>query len=102
MLAAGGAHAAANETVLALAKKERPALLDTLKELVAIGSGSRELEELDKIAKVVASRLQALGGKIEMIEPTEADTVRLSDTPDKIGKMVKATFTGSGSKKILL
>ena len=102
LMAASGAQAAANETVVALAKKERPALLDTLKELIAIESGSRELEELDKIAKVVASRLQALGGKIEIIEPTEADTVRLSDTPDKIGKMVKATFTGSGSKKILL
>ena len=37
-----------------------------------------------------------------MIEPTEADTVRLSDTPEKIGKMVKGTFTGTGTKKILL
>jgi glutamate carboxypeptidase len=37
-----------------------------------------------------------------MIEAADADTVRLSDTPEKIGKMVKATFTGTGSKKILL
>ncbi len=101
-LTAGAAHAAANEAVLASAKKERPALLDTLKELTAIESGSRELEGLDKIAQVLANRLRALGGKVEMIEASETDTVRLSDTPEKLGKMVKATFTGTGTKKILL
>jgi glutamate carboxypeptidase len=93
---------AAVEPVLSLAKKEKPALLDTLKELCEIESGSRELEGLDKIAGVLANRLRALGGKVEMIEATEADTVRLSDTPEKLGKMVKATFTGNGKKKILL
>ena len=90
------------EPVLALAQKERPALLDTLKELTAIESGSREPEELDKIANLLAAKLRALGGKVEMIEPTPADTVRLSDTPEKIGKMVRATFTGTGKRKILL
>ena len=96
------AFAAALEPVRSLAQREKPLLLDTLKQLTAIESGSRELEELDKIAGLLASRLQALGGKVEIIEANEADTVRLSDTPDKLGKMVKATFTGSGSKKILL
>ncbi len=95
-------YAAGLEPVWSLAQKERPLLIDTLKQLTAIESGSRELEELDKIAKLLASRLQALGGKVEIIEATEADTVRLSDTPEKLGKMVKATFIGSGTKKILL
>lgn len=90
------------EAVLELAKKERPALLDTLKELTAIESGSREIEELDKIANLLAAKLKALGGKVEMIEPVEADTHRLSDTPEKLGRMVRATFTGKGTKKILL
>jgi len=94
--------AAGLEPVWSLAQKEKPALLETLKQLTAIESGSREVAELDKIAKVLAARLQTLGGKIEMIEATEADTVRLSDTPEKLGKMVKATFTGTGTKKILL
>ena len=102
LMLCGHAQAAANETVLALAKKERPALMETLKELVAFESGSREIEELDKIASVIAKRLQALGGKVELIEPAESDTVRLSDTPEKIGKMVKAVFGGTGTKKILL
>jgi glutamate carboxypeptidase len=90
------------EAVLELAKKERPALIETLKELTAIESGSRELAELDRIAGVLAKRLAALGGKVELIEATAADTARLSDTPDQLGRMVKATFTGTGSRKILL
>jgi glutamate carboxypeptidase len=98
------AHAFAQpvQPVLTLAQKERPALLETLKELTAIESGSRELDELDRIANVIAAKLRALGGKVELIEPVESDTVRLSDTPEKIGKMVKATFTGTGTRKILL
>jgi glutamate carboxypeptidase len=51
---------------------------------------------------VLAAKLIALGGKVELIEPTEGETRRLSDTPEKIGKMVRATFTGSGTRKILL
>ena len=90
------------QAVLTLAQKERPALLETLKELTAIESGSREPDELDRIANVIAAKLRALGGKVELIEPVESDTVRLSDTPEKIGKMVKATFTGTGTRKILL
>ena len=96
------AYAQPVDAILAAVKKEQPALLETLRQLVAIESGSRELEELDKIAIVIAARLKALGGSVEMIEPVEADTVRLSDTPDKLGKMVKATFTGTGARKILL
>ena len=85
------------QPVLALAQKEKPALLDTLKELTAIESGSREPEELDRIAKVLANKLRALGGKVEIIEATEATTHKLSDTPQKIGSMVRATFTGTGT-----
>lgn len=87
--------------MLALAKKEQPAVLQTMKELVEIESGSRDIEGLDKIAEVIAARLKALGGKVEMIEPGP-DTAKLHNMPAKIGKMVRATFTGKGTKKILL
>jgi len=96
------APAAPLEPVWTLAQKEKPGVLETLKELTAIESGSRELAELEKIAGVLAGRLQALGGKVELIEATEADTVRLSDTPQKLGRMVKATFAGTGTRKILM
>ena len=41
------------EPVLSLAKKERQPLLDTLKELVSIETGSRDLEGLDRAASLI-------------------------------------------------
>ena len=35
-----------------------------------------------------------------MVEPS--DIYKMEDTPEKIGRMVRATFTGTGTKKILL
>jgi glutamate carboxypeptidase len=90
------------EPVFALASKEKAPLLDTLKDLVSIESGSGDREGLDKMANLISGRLQALGGKVEMIEPDPADIYRMVDTPKQIGKMVLARFTGSGTKKILL
>ncbi len=93
---------AALEPVLTLASKEKAPLLDTLKALVSIESGSGDREGLDKLADLIGSRLQALGGKVEMIEPDPADIYRMVDTPKQIGKMVLARFTGTGTKKLLL
>lgn len=95
------ARAATFEAVWTAAQKEKPALIETLRELVAIESGSRDIEGLDRIAGVIAERLKALGGAVEVIEPG-ADAERLADTPEKIGKMVQARFTGSGARRILL
>jgi glutamate carboxypeptidase len=97
------AHAAGAplEPVWSLTQKEKPRLLDTLKDLVAIESGSSDIEGLDRIAALVAGRLKALGGKVEMIEPGP-NVYKMFDTPKQIGKMVKATFTGKGTRKILL
>jgi glutamate carboxypeptidase len=89
------------EPVLSLARNEKPALLDTLRELVSIESGSKDLEGLDRSAAVIAARLQALGGKVELIDGS-ADAYRMHDTPEKLGKTVLARFQGSGTKKILL
>ncbi len=98
-----GTQAAAQpvEPVLSLAKKEKPALLDTLKELVSIETGSRDLEGLERAAELIAARLRALGGKVELVDPT-AGAYRMEDTPAKIGKIVHARFEGRGTKKILL
>ena len=62
--------------------------------------GSRDFEGLGKLAALIAKRLTALGGKVELVEPS--DVYKMADTPEKIGKMVRATFTGKGTKKILL
>jgi glutamate carboxypeptidase len=94
-------RAMAMEAVMALAKKEQPALLQTMKELVEIESGSADIEGLDKIAGVIAARLKQLGAQVDLVE-AGPDIYKMFDTPDKIGKMVRATFKGSGTRKILL
>ena len=99
--AISGARAQPVENVLALAQKERLALMDTLKELVEVESGSADIEGLDRIASVIAGRLRQLGAKVDLAEPGP-EVYKMFDTPEKIGKMVRATFTGTGTKKILL
>lgn len=89
------------EPVAALAKKERPAVLDTMKELVSIESGSADSEGLARIADLIAGRLKQLGGNVELVAPGP-EVYRMFDTPERIGRMVRATFTGTGTKKILL
>ena len=96
------AAAAPVEPLRSLAAKEKAPFLETLRGLVSIESGSGDREGLDKIADVIAGRLTALGGAVETIEPDPADTYRMVDTPKQIGKMVRARFTGTGTKKIIL
>jgi glutamate carboxypeptidase len=95
------ALAQAQEPVLAAAQKEKAPLLDTLKELVSIESGSRDFEGLDRLADLIAGRLKALGGEVELIDVSK-DMYRMEDTPERVGKVVQATFKGTGTKKILL
>jgi glutamate carboxypeptidase len=101
-LTASAALSAPLEPVHSLAAREKAPLLDTLKNLVSIESGSGDREGLDRIADVIAGRLRALGGAVEMIEPDAADIYRMVDTPKQIGKMVRASFSGTGTKKIML
>ena len=51
------------EPVLAQARSQKAPLLDTLKELVSIESGSRDLEGLERLAQLIAGRLKSLGGE---------------------------------------
>jgi glutamate carboxypeptidase len=89
------------EPVLSQARAHKQPMLDVLKELVSIESGSDDREGLDRISELIAGKLKALGGEVEFVEPG-ADAYRMEDTPAKIGRMVKATFRGTGTKKILL
>jgi glutamate carboxypeptidase len=97
----GSAFAAPDARIATLAAKEKPALLETLKELVSIESGSRDLEGLEKISDLIAAKFKAMGGEVELIDPS-ADAYRMEDTPEKIGRVVRATFKGTGKKKIML
>ena len=102
MVAFGAVAAAAPvEPVMQQARANHEPLLGTLQQLVEIESGSGDREGLDRISQLVSDKLKALGGAVEFIEPGP-DAYRMEDSPEKIGRMVKATFKGTGTKKILL
>jgi glutamate carboxypeptidase len=90
----------AQEPVMAQARANKQPLLDTMRELVSVESGSRDAEGLERIAKLIAARLAGLGGEVELVPA--ADVYRMEDTPERIGSMVRATFKGQGRKKIML
>ena len=99
--AAAATAAVLDTAVYAVVQQQQAPLLETLKELVAIESGSGNREGLDAISQLIHDRLQALGGQVDFIEPTP-DLYRMHDTPTVVGRMVRATFKGTGTKKILL
>jgi glutamate carboxypeptidase len=83
------------------AKEHEPLLLKTLEQLVGIESGSRDLEGVGEIAKVIATRLQASGMKVE-IKPTQAPDFHPQLKGAALGPMVYATKAGTGQRKVLL
>lgn len=83
-----------------LAQKEKPAMIDTLRDLVNIESGSQDLEGLAKIAGLIRDRLAQLGGKAELLDAPEI--YRMGDTPEKVGQIVHAVFKGGGTRNIML
>lgn len=100
MAVALSAPAAPVADVHALAQKEQQPLLDTLRDLVHIESGSKDIEGLNQIAERIAGPLRQLGGTVDVLQTS--DVYRLDDTPEKVGPAVQAVFKGTGTKKIML
>ena len=108
---AAGAFLAAVAVSVALAQaptnlrtrvqQEREPYLKTLQELVSIESGSTDVDGLARIADVIAARLRALGGEVELVSPP-ASMVRFENTPPQVGKTLVARFKGAGARRILL
>ena len=94
------ADAQVNQVVLAAAEAEREPLIETMNDLVAIESGSRDPAGLAELAAVIADRLGALGGEVELV--THNDPYVMVDTPDQIGQSVVARFRGRGHGRVLL
>lgn len=59
--------------VAALAESEQPKLLDTLKALVNIETGSTHRDGLDSAGEFLAAKLRALNGEVEIVEAGAAD-----------------------------
>jgi glutamate carboxypeptidase len=87
--------------VHARASEQVQPLLNTLKELVAIESGSRDLEGLAQAATLVASRLQAAGMKVQTL-PTQAPAFHPQLKGAQLGAMVYGTKAGTGKRSVLL
>ena len=87
------AHAQqADAALLAASRAAEPAVIKTLEDLVNIESGSAQLDGLNRLADYAEQRLKALGGSTE----------RLKATRGPGGPIVRATFNGSGQRRILL
>jgi glutamate carboxypeptidase len=92
ILLASPAIAAPDEKLKAAAEAAKPTLIDTLRDMVMIESGSSDAEGLAKMAGFTEERLKALGAKVERrkaVRGVGADIV--------IG-----TFEGTGHKRLML
>lgn len=99
MCAPAHASQVSNEAIQKAAAVERGPYLSLLGSLVAVESGSRDREGLAKIAGIVSKELAKLGGNVSVL-PGRPLTP-LSDSPTAVGDMVKAEFSGSGTRKIM-
>jgi len=100
-LASVSAAAQSNEAVRTLAQREKQPLLDTLKTLVEIESGSADIEGGTRIGTLIAERLRELGGSVDLVPPA-ADRLRITSLPQQFADTVVARFHGRGSARILL
>jgi glutamate carboxypeptidase len=91
-LLVGAAQAAPDAALLAAANKEQPALIDSLKQMTLIETGSGDADGLAKLANLIDDRLKANGFKTE----------RIKTTVGAGADIVVGTKTGTGKRKIML
>jgi len=91
-LAFSPVFAAPDEKLRTAAEAAKPALIDTLRDMVMIESGSSDVEGLAKMADFTEARLKTLGAKTE----------RRKATRGAGADIVIGTFEGSGSRKLML
>jgi glutamate carboxypeptidase len=86
------ASAAPDERLKAAAERAKPALIETLHDMVMIESGSSDVAGLKAMADFTEARLKALG----------ATTERRKTTRGAGADMVIGTFEGTGKRKLML
>ena len=80
-----------DNALFSAAETAKPAVIETLRELVLIESGSGNVLGLIRVAEYAEARLKLLGAATERIEFINGDRL-----------MVKGVFNGSGTLKLLL
>ncbi|MEN3349525.1 MAG: glutamate carboxypeptidase [Bradyrhizobium sp.] len=91
-LASSSAFAAADEKLRAAAEQAQPAVIESLRDMVMIESGSSDVAGLKKMADYTEARLKALGAKTE----------RRKATRGAGADMVIGAFEGTGTTKLML
>jgi len=91
VITAASASAATDEKMLTAARAAEPAVIESLKEMVNIESGTMDLPGLGRMADYAERRLKALGVQVER---------RPSSTAK--GEMLIGRLQGSGRRKLML
>ena len=99
--AAQSAATLSPQAVQARVTAEVAPLLETLKDLVGIESGSRDLEGLARLAEQIARLLEASGMAVQVL-PTQAPDFHPQLKGATLGSMVYATKAGGGQRKVLM
>ena len=89
------------QALQAKAAEQVQPLLDSLKSLVGIESGSRDLEGLASLSELIAARLQASGMTVQVL-PAQAPATHPQLKGAKLGSMVYGTRAGTGKRRVLL
>jgi len=84
------AHAA-DEKILAAAREAQPKVIEALREMVAIESGTMDAAGLTRMADDVERRLKALGAQVERRKTSAGNS-----------DVLVARFTGTGQRKLML
>jgi glutamate carboxypeptidase len=90
-LGAATQSAAADQKLLAAARAAQPAVIESLREMVLIESGSQDAAGLKAMTDYLEARLRALGASTQRIKAGIGP-----------GEMLQATFTGSGKRNFML
>ncbi len=91
-LACAASAAEPDRALLSAARAAQPAVIDSLRDMVAIESGTMDAAGLARIGNYAEGRLQALGAKTE----------RRKTTGSNGGDVVVGHFEGSGRRKLML
>ena len=85
------AHAAADDKLLAAARAAQPAVIESLREMVAIESGTMDAPGISKMADYAERRLKALGLQVERRKPSTGN-----------GELLVGQLAGTGKAKLML
>lgn len=90
VLFAAGAQAQ-DAALLDAAKAEQPAVIETLRRLTAMDSGTGQIEGIEQVAAILEAELKSLGASVER-----------HAAPPSIGPVLVGRLTGKGRGRVMM